>query len=84
MQKLGIVTGTPRARALSSTIASLAAAAELPLTGDITASFHPGVAFARRVAGQNLWVWYKPDADHVALVKLDDQPPVPLEPAGDW
>jgi hypothetical protein len=40
-----------------------------------------GKAYVRRIAGCNLWLWYRvDDSGDVVVVTLTTQPPVPLEP----
>jgi hypothetical protein len=79
LHKLGIVAGSDRHRAISAVIRALATADVLPEPADFHAAFHPGRAFVRRVRKQNLWVWFRFDADHVVLMSLTDHPPVPEE-----
>jgi hypothetical protein len=57
----------------------LASAEVLPDHADFETAFRPGRAFVRRVPKQNLWIWYRFDADHVSLISITDQPPVPEE-----
>jgi hypothetical protein len=33
----------------------------------------------RRVTGQNIWLFYRFDHDHVFILTARDQPPVPLD-----
>jgi hypothetical protein len=86
---LGIRPGTPDARAIAATVRELAEASELPLPGDVEAILpvhatgiveqHTGrpllTAFARRVAGRRLWVWYLPRPQHVVLLLVSSAPP---------
>jgi hypothetical protein len=76
--KLGVLVGTPAHRAISSTMRALAAA-DLPGPGDFEASFAPGKAHVRRVAGQNVWLLYRFDDQFVFLMTARGQPPVPTE-----
>ena len=69
----------PRGQAVSAVVRALAEADTLPGHADLEASFHPGRAFVRRVAKHNLWVWFRIDANHVTLMSITDEPPVPFE-----
>jgi hypothetical protein len=60
-------------------VRALGAAEVLPEQVDFEAVFHPGRAFVRRVPKHNLWIWFRFDADHVTLVSITDEPPVPAE-----
>ncbi len=55
------------------------ASADLPGPGDFETSFAPGRAFVRRVVGHNLWILYPFDVDHVFVMTVRGQPPVPLD-----
>jgi len=80
LDRLGIVTGSPAFRAVFATIGGLSRDDVLPGPGDAETSFAPGRAYVRRVAGQNVWLLYRFDADHVAVLTARNQPPVPVEP----
>jgi hypothetical protein len=60
-------------------VRALAEADILPEHGDLESLFHPSRAFVRRVPKHNLWVWFRTDADHVTLLWITDEPPIPLE-----
>ena len=77
--RLGIATGSPRAQAVAAVVRALAEADILPEHADLEASFHPSRAFVRRVPKHNLWVWFRVDADHVTLISITDEPPIPFE-----
>lgn len=78
--RLVVVPGSARARAVGQTIAALAQDETLPAPSDTRAPVPPtGVAFVRRVPGRNLWLWYTVAADVVALVALTADPPIPLD-----
>lgn len=71
---------SPRADAVARTARALAAASELPGPGDYESTTHPvGRAWVRRVAGRNLWLWYRFNDDEVTLVTVTTDPPVPLD-----
>jgi len=70
------VPGSPRDRAVGATIRSLARSEELPGASDTQAAFGPGRAFARRVARENLWLWFRFDETHVHLLAVRSEPPV--------
>lgn len=68
------VGSTERASALSG----LAEAAELPGLLDVEALVPPtSRAHVRRVAGRNLWVWYRVEPDEIVAVLVTKTPPVP-------
>ncbi len=78
--RLGIEAGTPAGRALAGAIRSLSSAPELPGPGDIVASIPPtSAALVRRVAGRNLWLWYRVEGDKVFLRHVSSVPPVPVD-----
>ena len=77
---LGIVPGSARI-AVASTIAALSDADVLPGRADFLTDFHPGRAHVRRVVGQNLWILYRFDDDHINVLTLRDAPPVPGDDA---
>ena len=79
LHALGIVPGSTRRLALASTIASLSDADVLPSPADFLTDFRPGRAYVRRIAGQNLWILYRFDNDHVDVLAIRDTPPVPLD-----
>ena len=59
---------------------ALIAADKLPGPSDFEATRKPfGRAWVRRVAGRNLWLWYRFDEEEVMLVALTTDPPVPLD-----
>jgi hypothetical protein len=69
-----------RGQALGRTLAALANAPRLPGPQDFEATTRPvGRAWVRRVAGRNLWVWYRFDEHEVALATITTDPPLPLE-----
>jgi hypothetical protein len=78
--RLGVVSGSARGRAVGQTIASLANDETLPGPHDTKAVVPPtGVAFVRRVPGRNLWLWYTLTSETVALIALTADPPVPAD-----
>lgn len=77
--ELGLPPGSPGFRAVFATVASLANAYELPGSADDETTFAPGRAFVRRVAGRNIWILYRFDADHVFALSTRDEPPVPID-----
>jgi hypothetical protein len=50
---------------------------DLPGPADVLVKLAPGFAHVRRVPGQNLWIWYRFDDEHVDMVTLKSEPPVP-------
>jgi hypothetical protein len=89
---LGVAPGSARARAVAATVRQIAMASELPIAGDAEGPLPAQTAlrveqvegrrlltaFARRVAGHRLWVWYRPrGAERFDLVALTSTPPFP-------
>ncbi len=73
--------GSERALAVARTVRALADTSELPGHADFECSERPvGRAWVRRVAGRNLWLWYRFTADEVLLLAVTTEPPVPIEP----
>ena len=61
---------------LGATIRALAAATTLPGPQDDAVMIPPVVsAHARRIAGENLWIWYTADDATLTLRALTDAPP---------
>lgn len=79
MRSLGIATSTPRSLAVFAAIGTLTRADPLPGPGDVRSKFAPGHAHVRRVPKQNLWVWYRFGDDHVDVLAVRNEPPVPLD-----
>lgn len=79
-QRLSIVPGSARGKAVGGVIAALGTEEELPGSEDIRALIPPtGDAFVRRVPGRNLWLWYVlPGDDAVTIIAVTADPPVPV------
>ena len=72
--------GSPRALAVARTVRTLADAAELPGPSDFEATVRPiGRAWVRRVAGRNLWLWYRVRGDEIILLTVTTDPPEPVD-----
>ena len=78
VEKLAVQAGSSAYRATSATLRALASF-DLPGVADVETSFAPGRAFVRRVPGQNLWLLYRFDDDHVFVLTARGQPPVPAD-----
>jgi hypothetical protein len=79
-ERLDVVVGSERGRAVAQTIAALADAVALPGPGDSRVVVPPThSAFVRRVRGRNLWVWYRATDAEVAILALTPDPPVPVD-----
>jgi hypothetical protein len=79
-ERLAVVPGSARGRAVGRTIAALATDATLPASSDTHALIPPtGAAFVRHVPGRNLWLWYTVSGDVVMVVGLTADPPVPAD-----
>lgn len=77
---IGVPPKSAVSRAVFATIGALGDAALLPGPADFETRFAPGRAHVRRVPGHNLWILYRFDKDHVFLITVRAEPPVP---AGD-
>ena len=78
--RLGLTAGSVRGAALARTLRALLLAAELPGPADTRAVIPPTAeAYVRRVAGQNVWLWYRFDGSEVVLLSVTTEPPVPLD-----
>lgn len=76
--RLGIQTGSERARVLAACLNSLASVERLPGVADFEAEFKPGTAHVRRAGGANLWVWFRFAEDSVTILSVTNTPPIPL------
>lgn len=78
--RLSVVPGSARGKAVGKTIAALGTDDELPGPGDVRAMVPPtGTAYVRAVPGRNLWVWYVLSDVAVTIVALTADPPVPVD-----
>jgi hypothetical protein len=78
VERLGIRAGSAAYRAVSATMRSLASG-DLPGAGDYETSFSPGRAHVRRAGGQNVWILYRFDDDHVFIMTARGEPPIPVD-----
>lgn len=79
-ERLGIVVGSDRGLAVGRTILALLEAEVLPGPGDFVASIPPtNRALVRRVAGRNIWLWYRVDGGTVILRHVSTEPPIPVD-----
>jgi hypothetical protein len=70
--------------AVGRTVRALTAAEDLPGPSDFEATRKPfGRAWVRRVAGRNLWLWYRFNDEEVMLVAVTTDPPIPLDDPAD-
>jgi hypothetical protein len=68
--------GSDASAAVGATLSALAEAEELPGLLDIEAAIPPtDRALVRRVAGRNLWIWYRVDVDEVVALRVMKTPP---------
>jgi hypothetical protein len=66
--------------AVARTVNALSAADQLPGTSDFEAIEKPvGRAWVRRVAGRNIWLWFRFNDAEVMLLTLTTEPPVPVD-----
>ncbi len=78
LQACGAVRGSPAYEAVMATIAWLCEAETLPGLLDVRTMMPPARdAFARRVAGQNLWIYYDVTGGFVDLLTIVRTPPIP-------
>jgi hypothetical protein len=78
--RLGVLHGTARGRAVARVLAELRTDETLPRPDDAQAMRPPvRTAFVRRVPGRNLWLWYTLHGDVVFAVALTADPPIPLD-----
>ena len=69
--------GTPAAAAVGATLAALSEAEVLPGLLDSWAAIPPtGKALVRRVAGRNVWIYYRVEGAEVWLLNVSTNPPV--------
>ena len=72
--------GSERSVAVGRTVRALIGAEDLPGPSDFEATRKPfGRAWVRRVAGRNLWLWYRFNDEEVMLVAVTTDPPSPLD-----
>jgi hypothetical protein len=63
-------------------VRALVDAAELPGPADFECAQRPvGRAWVRRIAGRNLWLWYRFTVEEVLLLAVTTEPPLPAEPS---
>jgi len=75
---LGVRAGSPAYRAVTAAMRALAST-NVPGPGDYETSFSPARAQVRRVSGQNVWLLYRFDEQHLFILTALGQPPVPAE-----
>jgi hypothetical protein len=78
VEQLGVRAGSPTYRGVTTAMRSLASS-KVPGPGDYETSFAPGQAHVRRVTGQNVWLLYRFDEQHLFILTARGQPPVPAE-----
>lgn len=65
-------------RAVFATIRALSTD-PLPGAGDYETAFLPSTAYVRRVTGQNIWLLYRFDDEHLSVMTARNQPPLPKD-----
>ncbi len=60
-------------------IGGLAKADRLPGVAHGETRFAPTRAFVRRVTGQNVWILYRFDGEHLYVMTARGEPPVPVD-----
>ncbi len=78
VEKLGVLAGSPKHPALSTTMRALATS-PLPGPGDFDPLSAPTHAHERRATGHTLWLLYRLDDESVFVMTARGQPPVPLD-----
>jgi hypothetical protein len=72
--------GSERSLAVGRVVNALSNADRLPGPSDFEAVERPvGRAWVRRVAGRNIWLWYRFNEVEVMLLTLTTEPPVPFD-----
>jgi hypothetical protein len=80
MARLKLAPGTVRGGAVGRTVAALLRAEDLPSALDTRALMPPTMeALVRRVAVQNVWLWYRVQGREIVLLTVTDEPPVTVE-----
>lgn len=79
VERLGVRAGAPAYRAVTAAMRALASS-HVPGPGDYETVFAPAHAHVRRVTGQNVWLLYRFDEQHLFILTARGQPPVPAEP----
>jgi hypothetical protein len=80
VDRLGVVPGSARGRAVGRVIAALMVEGTLPGPGDVSALIPPTrEAFVRRVPDRNLWIWYVEVGAELLLLGLTSEPPTPID-----
>ena len=78
--RLRLEPGTVRGVALARTIRALLQAEQLPSPVDTRAMIPPtSPALVRRVAGQNVWIWYRVTDVELVLLSVTSEPPTPID-----
>ncbi len=78
-----VAGGSERATAIARTVRALVDADVLPGVSDFESGERPvGRAWVRRVAGRNLWVWFRFSDAEVVLLTVTTEPPVPVGDGG--
>lgn len=79
LQALGIPSGSALSRAIAHEIGALAGADALPGPLDFETTIPPThSAWVRRLTGENIWLLYAWDDEHVSLLTVTTTPPVPI------
>jgi len=79
LRKLGIAADSPRQRVVMASVHALTATRDLPASNDYETRFSTRRAHVRRVPGNNVWLLYRFDADHVYVMTARGEPPVPVD-----
>lgn len=79
LREQGVQAGSSNFRAVFKTVAALARTSDLPGPLDVEVRFRPGRAYVRRVSGENLWVFYRFDLQHLYVMTARNVPPTPAE-----
>ena len=79
-QRLGLKPGAVRGAAPARSIRALLASDDVPSALETQAAISPTTtAFVRRIAGHNVWLWYRTTDAEIILLSLTSEPPVPFD-----
>lgn len=79
LRACGVERGSDASGAVGATLSALAESSALPGLLDVEAAIPPtSRALVRRVAGRNLWIWYRVDGEEIVALRVTKMPPMPM------
>ena len=79
LRACGVERGSDASEAVGATLSALAESSALPGLLDVEAAIPPtSRALVRRVAGRNLWIWYRVDEEEIVTLRVTKTPPMPM------